>query len=358
MNVGTNRFLIFLLVLGCMCACLCGCAGSKNKDGNTQIVLTTGFEEDEIFRIGESSCNLSEIMVYLTNMQNQYESVYGSQIWDRMIGDETLKKKVKDVALDRLAQIKTMNLLAEREGIELTQQEEEEVQRAATEYFSSLNEVEISSMGIDESTVEKLYYEYALANKVYNYIIEEINPEISDDEARTVTVSQIFVKTYALDGTGTKVPYTEESKALAYEKIREIKKMLREGADFDELATRYSEDGQFTFSFRKGEAESAYEEVAFNLGNGEISDIIETESGYYIIKCVSTLDREQTDQNKIKIIEERKEEVFAQVYDEFVLTQIRNLNDELWEQVEFIHEEECTTTTFFDVYNRHFESQL
>ena len=30
--------------------------------------------------------------------------------------------------------------------------------------------------------------------------------------------------------------------------------------------------------------------------------------------------------------------------------------DELWEQVQFVHEEECTTTTFFDVYNQHFEN--
>ncbi len=355
MKAGKNKVLVFLLVLCCMCAAVCGCAG--DKDGNTQIVLTTGFEENEIFRIGESSCSLSEVMVYLTNMQNQYESVYGSQIWDRMIGDETLEKKVKDVALDRLAQIKTLNLLAQQEEIVLTEQEEKLVEQAAAEYFASLNEIEISSMGIDADTVEKLYQEYALADKVYNYIIEEINPEISDDEARTVTVSQIFVKTYALDGTGNKVPYTAESKASAYEKIREIKSMLRDGADFDELATRYSEDGKFTFSFRKGEAESAYEEVAFNLGNDEVSDIIETESGYYIIKCVSTLDREQTDQNKIKIIEDRKEEVFGQVYDEFVLTQIRNLNDELWEQVAFIHDENCKTTTFFDVYNKYFDKK-
>lgn len=348
-----NRSIVVLLL--CLCIVLCGCS---KGEGNTKVVLTTGFSEDELFRIGESSCSRAEAMVYLTNMQNQYESIYGTQIWERKIGDETLEKKVKDVVLARLAQIKTMNLLAEQRGVKLTEQEETLVIAAAGEYFGSLNETEISAMGISEEGVKQLYYEYALANKVYGEIIEGTNPEISDDESRTVTVSQIFIKTYALSGVGEKVPYTEESRKAAFDKIKNIQKMLREGESFDELATRYSENGQLTVSLRKGEMDPAYEEVAFELGNEEVSGIIETTDGYYIIKCISTLDREQTDQNKEKIMEQRKEEAFSAIYDEFVLTQIRNLNDELWSQVQFIHEEDCKTTTFFDVFNRYFENQL
>jgi len=32
-------------------------------------------------------------------------------------------------------------------------------------------------------------------------------------------------------------------------------------------------------------------------------------------------------------------------------TQIRNLNEELWKEISFIHDEAVTTKTFFDVYN-------
>ena len=41
-------------------------------EGNTKVVLTTGFEKDEIFRIEGISCRVPEIMVYLTNSENQY----------------------------------------------------------------------------------------------------------------------------------------------------------------------------------------------------------------------------------------------------------------------------------------------
>ena len=38
-----------------------------------------------------------------------------------------------------------------------------------------------------------MYGEYALAAKVYRQIVENVNPEISDDEARTITVEAIRV---------------------------------------------------------------------------------------------------------------------------------------------------------------------
>lgn len=352
-----RKRLLMMALLAVIGISLMGCKDNSENESNTKIVLTTGFSEDEVFRIGDSSCSLPEVMVYLTNMQNQYESIYGGQIWERNIGEETLGKKVKDVVLARLAQIKTMNLLAVERNVTLTEQEEADVSKAAKEYYESLNPTEISAMGIDESMVEQLYREYALANKVYSHIIEGTNPEISDDEARTVTLSQIFIKTYAMSGSGEKIPYTEESRGAAFDKIKSIQKMIREGESFDELATRYSE-AQFTVSIRKGEMAPEYEEVAFELGNEEVSGIIETDDGYYIIKCISTLDREETDRNKEKIMEQRKEEAFSAIYDEFMLTQIRNLNDELWEQVTFVHDENCTTTTFFDIYNRYFEEEL
>ena len=36
-------------------------------------------------------------------------------------------------------------------------------------------------MQVKEEDIENLYLEYALADKVYRYIIKDINPEISDD---------------------------------------------------------------------------------------------------------------------------------------------------------------------------------
>lgn len=342
-----------ILILAVLLLFLSGC-GKKNSD--TRIVLTTGFQKDEVFRIENMSCSLPELMVLLTNAQNQYENVYGEEIWQKDLNGITLEENVKETVLADLAQIKTMNLLAQRYGVELDEEERQKIKEAAKAYFSSLNQAEKDSMGADEETIANLYQEYALAEKVYQYIIKDINPEISDDEARTITVQHILFKTYVLDGTGKKIEYSDEARQDIYRKAQEVLKLAKEeDSDFEQLVLTYSEDETGTLSFGKGEMESSFEEAAFNLETGEISDIVETSYGYHIIKCLNTFNREETDANKAKIVEKRKEEVFGQEYETFVASLTRDLNKELWENVSFIHDKEVKTTGFFEIYNQYIE---
>ena len=156
------------------------------------------------------------------------------------------------------------------------------------------------------------------------------------------------------------IPKEVETEVIqkAYEKACEVRAMAVDGEhDFTELASKYSDDSEITYSFGKGEAESAYEEAAFNLATDEVSQVIQCERGYYIIKCTNTLDREETDANKLKIVEERKREVFGQEYDSFVNTLVRQLNDKLWDEITLITDEQVTTDNFFDVYARYFPEE-
>lgn len=323
---------------------------------STKVVLMTGFGKEEVFRIEKISCTLPEVLVYLTNTQNQYESVYGKEIWDAKLDGVTLEQNVKDTVLAKIAQVKTMNLLAADYHVELDEADIEKAEAAAGEYYDSLTKEEKDLMGVKEDTIRLMYEEYARAEKVYEFLIRDINPEISDDEARTITVEHILIKTYAKDGTGKKISYTQQAKAEAYERAVKIWTMAKDEANykFEDLIEEYNEDSISTYSFRKGEMDAAFEEAAFNLETGEISGIVESEYGYHIIKCLNTFDREETDVNKLKIVDTRKREVFGEKYDEFVSTLTRRLNEKLWDEITLIHNENVTTTTFFDVYDKYF----
>ena len=326
----------------------------NGRDG-TRVVFTTGFGKDEVFRIEDESCRKDEIMVYLTTIQNQYESVYGEEIWNTSLDGVTLEENVKETVLARIAQVKTMYLLAVEKGVELDERETALVEKAAEEYFASLSDEEIKLLGVKEETVRKLYTEYALAEKVYAVLIQDINPEISDDEARTIKVQHILLRTYTLDGAGKRVPFSEGAKQAVYEKACEIREQAVSGEyEFTELISRYSEDSTGTYSFGKGEMDESFEAAAFLLETNEISQVVESESGYHIIKCLNTFDREETDANKIKIVEERRREAFGMEYDAFVETLAKNLNQSLWDEIELIHDENVTTDNFFAVYEKYF----
>ena len=229
---------------------------------------------------------------------------------------------------------------------------------AAQKYFASLSKAEIQAMNVTEDTVLQLYSEYALADKVYQQIIAEVNPEISDDEARTVTVEQIVLKTHTMDSEGKVIPYSESMKEEVSEKIGEIRELATDGEhEFLELAGKYNEEDVISVSFKKGEVDAAIEEVAFNLQTDEISQVIETQYGYYLLKCVNTFDKEQTDAYKLVLVEERKNQAFGQEYEAFVKTLARKLNDKLWQEVELIHAQGVETDSFFDVYESHFPAE-
>jgi len=88
---------------------------------------------------------------------------------------------------------------------------------------------------------------------------------------------------------------SDEQKQKAKDELNELKKRILEGEDFATLAVVYSDDtgsatngGDLGFMSR-GELVNEFAAAAFNLENGEVSDIVETEFGLHLIQMVELL---------------------------------------------------------------------
>lgn len=83
---------------------------------------------------------------------------------------------------------------------------------------------------------------------------------------------------------------SDSAKQLARVKARAILDSIKGGADFATMAERYSEDpgsaenGGDLGWFRRGQMMREFEDAAFSLPDGAVSDLVETEFGYHIIK--------------------------------------------------------------------------
>jgi len=314
------------------------------------VVVTGGFAEDEVFRINTLSCTRSEMNIYLTNMANAYEATFGEQIWSTSAGNTTIEDAFKETVLAKVTRIKVLNLLAKEEKITLSGDEKKSLKKAAKAYMKTLSKNEKTELGADEELVFQMYSEYALAEKVYNSIVDEVNFEISDDDARSITVEQIFIKTYHEDTHGRLTDYSEAAKAEAKERALAIREMAVTESDFESLCALYNEEDESTHTYRRGEMPEAYENVAFSLEEGEISYVITTDDGYYIVKCISTYERKATAENKEAIINEAKRKAFEEKYNEFLPNVIANINEKEWENIKIIHNAEMKTDSFFDIY--------
>ena len=89
---------------------------------------------------------------------------------------------------------------------------------------------------------------------------------------------------------GFKGDMTEDQKKELRKKADDVLKKAKGGDDFAQLASEYSDDpgsktkgGELGY-FPKGNMVPEFENAAFNLKPGEISNVIETPYGYHIIK--------------------------------------------------------------------------
>lgn len=308
-------------------------AVSGCKMGNTEILVNSGFGGNEVFKIGDAVCTLSEAKVFLTNYQNIYADMYGVNLWNHKFADSELETYVKDITVSQLAQIMAMDFLAEEKEIALSEEEQAKVKEAAKVYYDSLNDTEKEYMQVSEREIEKLYSRYGLANKLYTYLTGDVNAEVSDDDARVMEAAQIYV--------------TDENKA------NEVESQLNSGTDFMSLAGTYNEAAEIEVAFGRNDVPEAVEEAAFSLENEQVSGKIAADNGWYFIKCINNYNQELTDANKSTILEQRRKEAFDDVYREFLEELPSEFNEEVWDAVTIETNPDITTDSFFEIYEKY-----
>ncbi len=83
---------------------------------------------------------------------------------------------------------------------------------------------------------------------------------------------------------------TQEELSHTLEQIKSIKREIDSGAAFDEMAKKYSNcpsaqnGGDLGFIQRKGNLAKSFLDTAFSLRTGQVSDPVQTEFGYHLIK--------------------------------------------------------------------------
>ena len=325
--------------------------------GDTEYILTTGFKDGEVFRIGDLSCYSQETLVYLANMKNEYTGVYGSEIWSVSLNGVSLGENIKSTVFARLARIKIMTLMAKERNITLDDKEKEKAKNAAAEYYGLLTDSEKEAMGnLTEETVVGLYEDYALANKVYQDLISSVNSEISDDEARTIVVKEMVFYFSETDEDGKMTILSDAGKKAQEEKANEAYSLCVSGNSFEVVMDEYSEGDGATLYYRKGEIDSALEDAAFLLAEGEYTEVLEGEDGYYIIYCISPSDPASMDVAKQEILKDRQLEAFNKEYTEFEAGLDCYINEELWATIDYnlemVRPEDAAN--FFDIYTMYF----
>jgi parvulin-like peptidyl-prolyl isomerase len=256
----------------------CGGGGDSGADTSSQAVPT-----DAIAVVGETQISRAEYDRFF----EQTEAAYKAQGREFPKVGSPEYEQLKSQAVDYLVQRVLLQREAASLGIEVT---EADVQKKLTElvdqYFEgdkAKYQAEIKKQGLTEEDVQS------------DIRAQIINQRVFDRVTKGVTVTPDEIKKYYEDNK--KDFTTPESRDVAHilvktkKEAEDIQKQLDDGADFAELAKKYSQDtasakdgGKLTD--QKGSFVPEFEEVAFALDTGQYSDPTKTQFGWHIIKAL------------------------------------------------------------------------
>ena len=144
-----------------------------------------------------------------------------------------------------------------------------------------------------------------------------------------VKVSHILIKT-PLPGPDGKVD--EKGVAEAQRRAEDLLKQLKQGANFEDLAKKYSEDpgsakeGGSLGWIGRGRTVPEFEKAAFSLPKGQISDLVKSSYGFHIIRVDDKQDAHMKTLDEVKaeiepILKQQKAQQIAQTQAEDLLQQ-------------------------------------
>jgi peptidyl-prolyl cis-trans isomerase C len=145
---------------------------------------------------------------------------------------------------------------------------------------------------------EQIQVANLLAGRTFSQLAEGLKVDEGDEraffDAHKQDYEQVRARHILIRAAGSPSPVEpgkkELSDAEALAKVQEIRKKLAAGGDFAALAAQESDDtgskdkgGDLNF-FKHGQMVPAFDQAAFSLKVGEISEPVKTQFGYHIIK--------------------------------------------------------------------------
>jgi parvulin-like peptidyl-prolyl isomerase len=317
-----KKLMVFFLSLALILAC---------SDKKESVKLEVGSPEYELAqKMSEKIISLNpdeNIVIVKTNdfdittgevIKVLYSRIGNNQA--RLINqsEEQLKQIVMSNA-ERIAEQKLLVVAATKAGYAVSDSELDSTLNQRYQRFGGVEKYKerLESSGIKFDTMREDMREGLM---IRNYLEKDVaDPEkVTDEELqkyfeenysgdRTATVQHILLMTQGK---------SETDKMEVRKKMEGILAEAKGGKDFGELAQQYSEDpgskdrGGLYENFERGQMVKPFEDASFNLPIGSISDIVETQYGYHIIKIISRQEGDETlEQVRPKILEQMKRQM-------------------------------------------------
>ena len=142
----------------------------------------------------------------------------------------------------------------------------------------------------------------------------DVDTNVSDEEAAQKKMQYVLFSTKTTGSDGKSTDMSDDEKAEVKKKAEDFQKDAASAEDFvdDNLLAALK-----------------------NLKEGEVTDVIEADNGYYVAKVVSLLDRDATDTKKESIVSQRKSDQYQSICKKWKKKTDIKVHKKVWNTISF-----------------------
>lgn len=310
---------------------LTGC-GSMNND-------------DVVATVGESEIKLGVANFYARMQQAQYETYYagmmgttGEELWAKETDGKTYEQSVKSNMIKSLENMYILEQHASEYDVALSEDEKKAIDKAAEEFDENNALEDKEAVSGYNKYVKKVLELLTIQSKMEDVMTADVDTEVSDDEAAQKSMKYVFYS-YTKDENDSTSTMSEIEKTEAKQKATDFAEKLKNSdtKDIDAVANEAGMEVQTaTFDSESTSPNADLVKAADALtAEGDVTDAIETDSGIYVAKVTSFLDRTATDAKKQSIVEERKQDQYDAFLKKWRKKTDIDLNKRVWKKVDF-----------------------
>lgn len=334
MKLLKKRFVAVTMAGTLAAGLLMGCGSSVDHD---EVVAT----------VGDSKISYGVANFYMRMVQSRYEAYYRdltgdapAEFWLQQWGGDTYENYVKKDLVEQLENLYILRQHAQEYDVALTEEEEKDIAQAAAD-FEEDNALEAKELVSGYTKYIQEYLELAtIQEKMDAPMKEGVDEDISDKEAAQKSMKYVYFEYAKEDEDGNSEDMTEdekkELKATAEKFVEDLK--ASEEKDIDAAAEKADlEVETITFDSDTKTPNEELIKAADKLKENEVTDVIDAETGLYVGVLTSLLDREATDAEKERIVEERKTEQYDSLIEKWRGETEISFNEEMWQELDFAY---------------------
>lgn len=321
-----------LILLFVMTAALTGCTGSGEADYGAEAI-----------NVGGVSVPLGEVNFYLRYQQTQMQGAYGMYFGEDFMNQDLMGMgtpygaTIRDTVVETLKEFYVVEVHAEELGVSLTDEEKNRASEAAKAFLAANDRKALKAMSADEATVTHVLELMALQGKVYDDRAATIDTQVDPESVAQKRISYVMSSLAGTtDEEGNTTELTPEERTGKKTQMETILAAAKESGDLQAAAeAQEMSASSITYGKDGSGLDEAVTAAADALADGEFSEVIETESGYYLVYMENTFDEDATETARQNELSRREREAYDAWYQPLLESAGATTNDELIQTLTF-----------------------